>query len=61
MRQSRRGFVKQAAGVAAFAAGAPWVGMAAEDAKKVVGNPGWYDRPMRWAQLAFVEDDPGKL
>jgi hypothetical protein len=22
-------------------------------------EPGWYDRPMRWAQLAFVEDDPG--
>lgn len=22
-------------------------------------QPGWYDRPMRWAQLAFVEDDPG--
>jgi hypothetical protein len=21
--------------------------------------PTWYDRPMRWAQLAFVEDDPG--
>ena len=20
---------------------------------------GWYDRPMRWAQLNFVEDDPG--
>ncbi len=20
----------------------------------------WYDRPMRWAQLAFVEDDPGQ-
>jgi len=20
---------------------------------------GWYDQPMRWAQLAFVEDDPG--
>src|SRR5581483_837199 len=19
----------------------------------------WYDRPMRWAQIAFVEDDPG--
>jgi hypothetical protein len=19
----------------------------------------WYDRPMRWAQVAFVEDDPG--
>jgi len=22
-------------------------------------EPSWYDRPMRWAQLAFVEDDPG--
>jgi len=22
--------------------------------------PGWFDRPMRWAQLAFVEDDPGQ-
>ena len=22
-------------------------------------DAGWYDRPMRWAQLAFVEDDPG--
>lgn len=21
---------------------------------------GWYDRPMRWMQLAFVEDDPGQ-
>src|SRR3954470_20955517 len=21
-------------------------------------KPDWYDRPMRWAQLAFVEDDP---
>ena len=23
------------------------------------GTSGWYDRPMRWAQVAFVEDDPG--
>lgn len=22
-------------------------------------QPGWYERPMRWAQVAFVEDDPG--
>ena len=22
-------------------------------------TPDWYDRPMRWMQLAFVEDDPG--
>jgi len=30
----------------------------------VFGQPspaqGWYDRPMRWAQVAFVEDDPGR-
>ncbi|MBI4891506.1 MAG: ThuA domain-containing protein [Acidobacteria bacterium] len=24
------------------------------------GNDGWFDRPMRWVQLAFVEDDPGR-
>ncbi|MFN7936468.1 MAG: beta-galactosidase trimerization domain-containing protein [Bryobacteraceae bacterium] len=23
-------------------------------------NDSWYDRPMRWAQLTLVEDDPGK-
>ncbi len=22
-------------------------------------SPGWYNRPMRWAQLTLVEDDPG--
>jgi hypothetical protein len=22
-------------------------------------EPDWYDRPMRWAQMTFVEDDPG--
>ena len=22
--------------------------------------PEWFDRPMRWAQLTLVEDDPGK-
>ena len=21
---------------------------------------GWFNRPMRWAQLTLVEDDPGK-
>ncbi len=24
-----------------------------------VPQTGWFDRPMRWVQLAFVEDDPG--
>ena len=30
-------------------------------AQASASNPpaGWYDRPMRWAQVAFVEDDPG--
>jgi len=23
-------------------------------------TPEWFDRPMRWVQLAFVEDDPGR-
>src|SRR5215472_12662089 len=30
-----------------------------EDRRNVTSQTGWYDRPMRWAQLAFVEDDPG--
>src|SRR5688572_32325811 len=28
-----------------------------------ISNPagaGWFDRPMRWAQLTLVEDDPGR-
>ena len=32
---------------------------AAEAPHATTGADGWYDRPMRWAQLAFVEDDPG--
>ena len=24
-----------------------------------MSRPGWFDRPMRWAQVAFTEDDPG--
>jgi hypothetical protein len=54
---TRRTFLKQAAGVAAtqfLPATALLIG--AETSRS---NPGWYGRPMRWAQLAFVEDDPG--
>src|SRR6266849_5013658 len=25
-----------------------------------IKSEGWFDRPMRWAQLTLVEDDPGK-
>jgi Hypothetical glycosyl hydrolase 6/Beta-galactosidase trimerisation domain len=57
MASNRRTFLKQAAGVTAaqfFRGAAPLAGV--ETSRS---NPGWYDRPMRWAQLAFVEDDPG--
>ncbi len=66
MGNSRRTFIKQAAGFTA----ACFAGLDAEsatgadsslfDKERVDGDmSGWYDRPMRWAQLAFVEDDPG--
>jgi hypothetical protein len=29
------------------------------DFAHAAAGPDWYGRPMRWAQLAFVEDDPG--
>jgi len=25
------------------------------------GDPGWFDRPLRWAQLTLVENDPGQF
>src|SRR5579862_6238003 len=48
---TRRQFIKSTSALAALpspAAGPPAV------------EP-WFDRPMRWAQLAFVEDDPGRF
>jgi hypothetical protein len=52
MQPTRRNFVIQSA--AAIASLPQKVeGQTNENAKD------WYDRPMRWAQLAFVEDDPG--
>jgi Hypothetical glycosyl hydrolase 6/Beta-galactosidase trimerisation domain len=58
MANTRRTFLKQAAGVTAAHFFAVPEGMQAQTGG-FIGNPGWYDRPMRWAQLAFVEDDPG--
>jgi Hypothetical glycosyl hydrolase 6/Beta-galactosidase trimerisation domain len=61
MGNSRRTFIKQAAGFTA----ACFAGLDAERATfssgkdSVEDTSGWYGRPMRWAQLAFVEDDPG--
>jgi hypothetical protein len=33
---------------------------ASGDADDADDRGGWFDRPMRWAQLTLVEDDPGK-
>ncbi len=70
MPNDRRTFLKQAAGFTAACsagfdlhavAGAPPAAAApCRAADQAADNSaGWYDRPMRWAQLAFVEDDPG--
>ena len=49
---TRRDFIQQSA-VALAGAAVPQFAHAAP------ATP-WYDRPMRWAQLTLVEDDPGK-
>src|SRR3974390_2257499 len=64
MESTRRTFLKSAVGVSAACiagfntfetAGASALSGGADGAK----SASWYDRPMRWAQLSFVEDDPG--
>ena len=51
----RREFLKTSVTAGAYAvAGAPW--SAAAEAEEP-----WFDRPMRWAQLVLVENDPGRF
>jgi len=63
---SRRRFVKTTcvAGAAVAVAGGkfswPLRGAAAEPVL-TPPKPSWVDRPMRWAQLTLVEDDPGRF
>jgi hypothetical protein len=66
MESTRRTFIKSAAGVSAATlaglstletAGASAAVSAADG--PTASSPNWYERPMRWAQLSFVEDDPG--
>jgi hypothetical protein len=52
---TRREFV---AGSAAAGIGLA-IGTAAA-APALAAEPGWFDRPMRWAQLTLVENDPGR-
>ena len=57
MTSTRRMFLAQAVAVAGASILAADIepGMFAEET--ITG--GWYGRPMRWAQVAFVDDDPG--
>ncbi|HYT60417.1 MAG TPA: beta-galactosidase trimerization domain-containing protein [Haliangiales bacterium] len=58
---SRRSFLKasMAAGAVVATGDLPCRHLFAEAADS--GAPDWVDRPMRWAQLTLVEDDPGKF
>jgi hypothetical protein len=50
---SRRNFLTGAAGAIAA------TGVAHADSSGYTTPPSWFERPMRWAQLVFTEDDPG--
>ena len=52
--RTRREFIQESALALASAAALPIVSGAQP------ASASWYDRPMRWAQLTLVEDDPGK-
>ena len=65
MNTSRREFLKTAtvAG-AALTFGDSFLqtlGAATSPVSHLPARPSWVDRPMRWAQLTLVEDDPGKF
>jgi hypothetical protein len=70
MTLSRRSFLElTAAGGGAFATlGVPGAGrLPAAAAPQAAAptlsevRPGWFDKPMRWAQLTLVENDPGRF
>jgi hypothetical protein len=51
----RRDFIKTSVVAGAYAVlGSPWA-----DAEE--NQESWFDRPMRWAQLVLVENDPGRF
>src|ERR1700733_10869798 len=57
MTSSRRTFLGYTAATAATIFGPDFGNIAR--AFQSQPQPGWYDRPMRWAQISFAEDDPG--
>jgi hypothetical protein len=60
---SRRDFLHVAAGTGAFGSLALTVPSQGGQSPATSANPpaGWFDRPMRWAQLTLVENDPGQF
>ena len=61
---NRRSFLKAAsfAGATVALGRLPWSQLsAAEVSAATAPAPSWVDKPMRWAQLTLVEDDPGKF
>ena len=53
----RREFIKTAGAGSAFVIS----GRPAMDNFIILENDSWFDRPMRWAQLTLVENDPGRF
>ena len=63
---NRRNFLKTAgmagAGIAISGGKMPWSRLqAGENLRSAPPAPSWVGKPMRWAQLTLVEDDPGKF
>jgi hypothetical protein len=58
---TRREFLRTTGATVALAQLAPQVLQSANDAASPPPTPSWIDKPMRWAQLTLVEDDPGKF
>ena len=61
---TRRDFLRTAGTAGAIATLGRWPFSrlnATEGSSATVPPPSWVDKPMRWAQLTLVEDDPGKF
>jgi hypothetical protein len=64
MTTSRRRFIQQSAGLSAASFlgfdSSAWANSLLVSTQPDAKQKGWYDRPMRWAQVGFSENDPGK-
>ncbi|MFN0124362.1 MAG: beta-galactosidase trimerization domain-containing protein [Blastocatellia bacterium] len=58
---TRRDFMQQTAGALTLATMPQLVNAFPAEAGAALTAADWYDRPMRWAQVTLVEDDPGKF